>query len=452
MGITGPATYAQWQSRIFAVSWATYFAYYLCRLNMTVASTPLRETFSWSAADLGKVFSSLTLFYAIGQFVNGQLGDRFGARIITSLGILGSIGMNCAVFVLSRYAPPDVGPGGASLTLLICFWGANGFFQAMGWAPLVKVMANWFPLLGRGRVMGWFGTSYQLGAAAAVALATFLTGYYAHELSGDWRMVFLVPSGIFALVGVLFFLFVRDSPADLGVVDPSSTAASEMRIEPRPILHNILATVRDPKLLIIASAFFLLDVNRYGFVNWMPAFLDDSSPSNSSPLLANVEKAIKLVIHPLAGSVGAIVAGWATDRFFGGRRAPVVAILLVGLGIFSFAFVSVDPNDTFWVVSIVAMVGFCTYGPHILMVGHAAQDFGREQGSASAAGFIDCMGYIGATLAGWGAGILIERVGYAVTFQTFGYAAIAGAALISLLWRTRPVATRPHQSIRVGVR
>jgi len=50
----------------------------------------------------------------------------------------------------------------------------------------------------------------------------------------------------------------------------------------------------------------------------------------------------------------------------------------------------------------VAIIGFCTYGPHILMVGHAAQDFGKKSGAAGAAGFIDGMGYIGASLAGWG--------------------------------------------------
>ena len=113
---------------------------------------------------------------------------------------------------------------------------------------------------------------------------------------------------------------------------------------------------------------------------------------------------MKRCIHPLAGSAGAILAGWATDRFFGGRRAPVIVVLLAALGFFSVIFPYIDPNNTGLVVTVVALIGFCTYGPHILLVGHAAQDFGKKSGAAGAAGFIDGMGYIGASLAGWGAG------------------------------------------------
>lgn len=90
----------RWQRRIFWTVWVTYFAYYLCRYNVPVANAQLRETFSWSKTQIGWVFSGLTLAYAVGQFVNGQLADRFGGRAIASLGVLGSVLMNVAVFIL----------------------------------------------------------------------------------------------------------------------------------------------------------------------------------------------------------------------------------------------------------------------------------------------------------------------------------------------------------------
>jgi sugar phosphate permease len=149
---------------------------------------------------------------------------------------------------------------------------------------------------------------------------------------------------------------------------------------------------------------------------------------------------MKLCIHPLAGSAGAIAAGWATDRFFRGSRAPVIAILLAVLGISSVLFPYIDPCQTWLIVLIVAIIGFCTYGPHILMVGHAAQDFGRKEGAAGAAGFIDAVGYIGASLAGLGAGILIDKpeYGYRTTFIVFGSAAFLGSLLICIIWKARP--------------
>jgi sugar phosphate permease len=81
------------------------------------------------------------------------------------------------------------------------------------------------------------------------------------------------------------------------------------------------------------------------------------------------------------------------------------------------------------------------------MVGHAAQDFGHKQGASGAAGFIDCMGYIGASLTGWGAGRLIDHfnandpaklLGYRNTFILAGICALAGTALSCVLWKVRP--------------
>ena len=113
-------------------------------------------------------------------------------------------------------------------------------------------------------------------------------------------------------------------------------------------------------------------------------------------------------------------------------------MLLALLGLFSFAFPHVNPANTGLVVLVVALVGICTYGPHILMVGHAAQDFGKKSGAAGAAGFIDAVGYIGASLAGWWAGTLIDARGYETTFVVFGSAALLGALLAALLWKAGP--------------
>ncbi|MFH0794540.1 MAG: MFS transporter [bacterium] len=435
----------RWQLRTFTAVYVTYFTYYLCRLNMPIAKTDFSRAFDWSAADFGKVLTALTIFYAIGQFVNGQLGDRFGTRKISSLGALGSVVMNLCVFALVMLASPAGPDHGLTLTLLIVFWGANGFFQSMGWGPMVRLMAHWFPTEGRGKVMGLLGTCYQFGAAAASLLAIFLTGEFARKMGGDWRLAFLVPSVILGAVSLWFYLVVRDSPADLNLQSiPEESNASEERGAPEQpgsrttLWQNVGATLSNPYLWLVAGVFFMLDLNRYGFVNWMPAFLDEHADKNASPLMAGFGKMMKICIHPLAGSVGALTAGWATDRFFGGRRAPVIVLLLVPLGLLSIWFPHIHSGNTVLVVTVVALVGFCTYGPHILMVGHAAQDFGKKSGASGAAGFIDCIGYIGASLAGWGAGRMIDANGYQLTFSVFGVAALVGAAMACLIWKAGP--------------
>ena len=378
--------------------------------------------------------------YAVGQFINGQLADRFGSRLIASLGVVGSVSMNIAVFLVTLLMSPENTNPRTILLFVVIFWGANGFFQAMGWSPMVRIMAHWFSSKNRGKVMGFMGTCYQFGAAFSWFLAFFIVTYYAQKMGGDWRIAFLVPAGLFAIVGVIFFVYIRNAPEDVGLPTIEAEDDSEDKLSvngQRTIGQNVLRTLRNPYIWIIALAFFFLDLNRYGFVNWLPQFLAESGESIGIGGFG-FKEVMKRIIHPLAGSAGAITAGWATDRFFQGRRAPVIAMLLVVLGISSIIFPYLDPNNSGLVIFVIAVIGFCTYGPHILMVGHAAQDFGKKSGAAGAAGFIDGMGYIGASLAGGGAGVMIMRYGYEFTFVFFGLAAILGALLVCLIWKAGP--------------
>lgn len=411
---------------------------------MPIALNPLGEAYSWDESQLGMILSSLTIMYAIGQFVNGQLADRFGARRIAGVGIIGSVVMNLAVFAIVFWADPRTANSNMVLWGLMFFWGINGFFQAMGWTPMVRVTAYWFESERRGPLMGWLGTCYQFGGAFATLLAFFLVGRYVSEWQGDWRAVFWVPAVLFALVGVFFYWSMRNRPEDVGLppvnLEPEDTEANADDLASHPsIISNMMRTLSNPYIWVVALSFFMLDVNRYGFVNWLPKYLDPTGGiAEGASALGHFKQVMKICIHPLAGAVGAVVAGWATDRFFGGRRAPVIALLLLALGLLSILFPFLDTNNTLLIVGVVALIGFCTYGPHILMVGHAAQDFGKKSGAAGAAGFIDGMGYIGASLAGYGAGRLIVSRGYEQTFIIFGFAAILGAAFATIIWRVKP--------------
>ena len=86
--------FGSWQIKILLTSWITYASFYLLRVNYSVALPLIQDEFGFSRTDVGIVASSLLAAYAIGQFVNGQLGDKFKARRMIAVGLITSATLN----------------------------------------------------------------------------------------------------------------------------------------------------------------------------------------------------------------------------------------------------------------------------------------------------------------------------------------------------------------------
>src|SRR5205814_2797822 len=87
----------------------------------------------------------------------------------------------------------------------------QGLWQASGWAPLGKNMGEFFSQRERGGVMGFWCTSYALGGF----IASVIAGYAAK--SYGWRYAFFVPAGLLAVIWIVFLLFQKNRPEDLGL-------------------------------------------------------------------------------------------------------------------------------------------------------------------------------------------------------------------------------------------
>ncbi|MHC4166108.1 MAG: MFS transporter [Planctomycetota bacterium] len=162
MASTLTPEYRSWRHRVFAVSWLAYAGFYLCRKNFSIAMPLLNRDLGFTKDNLAMFLFFYSLFYALGQFYNGFLSDKFGPRLIVGIGLFLSI--LATVFM------------GFSATLLLfgLLWCVNGIGQSTGWSGTVKNMAPWFRRKERGIVMSWWATCYVIGAIAATALATFV--------------------------------------------------------------------------------------------------------------------------------------------------------------------------------------------------------------------------------------------------------------------------------------
>ena len=392
---------------------------------MSIAIPGIMDEFGYTKTLMGGILTALFGAYAFGQFVNGQLGDKFGGRIMISLGLILSAVFNL-LFGFSSI-----------LTAMVIIWALNGYVQSMGWGPSVKTVANWFPRRMRGRIGGILGSSYQLGNAFSWVLAGFLAGFL------GWRWLFWVPAMFLAAAAIHWYIRGRNAPEVIGLPSLEEEEHGKTREEASPDHHlgfryTLGKVLSSPHIWCLAFGLFFLNIVRYGFVDWAPTYMFEVQ---KAPISVAAYKAMAI---PLAGSLGAIFAGWLSDKVFHFRRAPASAIMLLALGFFTWLFPQIPGAN--WVASlmVLVMIGFLTYGPHVAIVTYAPMDFGTRKAAASVAGFIDGMGYIGAALTGVISGFLADRFGWNAAFYLWMGGALAAAALMFSMWNYRPEAEEYH--------
>jgi len=391
---------------------------------MSIAVPGIMEDYGLSKTAMGGVMTALLIAYAAGQFINGQLGDKFGARKLITLGILVSALLNIA-FGFS-----------AGLTVMIAIWALNGYFQSMGWGPSVKTIANWFPSTIRGKMGGFLGSSYQIGNAYSWALAGFVTGLL------GWRWAFFVPAIIFLASGIHWYIRGRNAPEEVGlptIEDEAQKVESQVTEDHHlGFGHTLSLVLTDRRIWIVAFGLFFLNIVRYGFMSWAPTYMFEVQKAAISTA------AYKAVALPLAGSLGALCGGWLTDKFFQSRRAPVAAIMLLLLGLFAWLYPRVPAES--WGLSLLCLlvIGFMTYGPHVLIVGIFPMDLGTRKAASSVTGFIDGFGYIGGGLTGILSGWLIDSYSWDAAFYFWVISAIIACILMVTLWRYKPEKREYH--------
>ena len=374
---------------------------------------PLEGGLGLSSQETGWILASLKIAYGFGQLLNGQLAERISARRLLAIGMFGSAALN----ILFGFS--------TGFYFLLFVWAMNGYCQSLGWPPTVRVVGNWVPVLRRGNAIGIIGTGYQV----TLGLTYFVAGQAA-ELLG-WRGALFVPAVVLVGAGIFMLVFLRENPTmdHLSAFDAAAHVATSA-VNRDSWLSNILLTLSNPALWLLGLALGLLNACRFGFLDWGISHL------------MNVQKigvgkaTLTYVVLAFGAVAGSYVAGWATDRIFGGRRAPVVCILLVCLGVLTLCYESVSRISALGTILLLIVIGFCIYGPQVLLVGTAPADLARRGTAAAAAGFVNFLGYMGASAGDVVTGYLKDpkNGGWQVVIYVWAGWAFGAAVFASLLW------------------
>jgi MFS family permease len=191
-------------------------------------------------------------------------------------------------------------------------------------------------------------------------------------------------------------------------------------------------TLYNPALWLIGLALGLLNACRYGFLDWGVTHLMETQQ-------VGVGKAgLQYGVIAIGATAGAYLAGWATDRFFGSRRAPVICLLMILLGALTLVYHFAAGWNAIATMGLLVVIGFCVYGPQVLLVGTAPADLAHRGTAAAAAGFVNFLGYMGAATGDVVTGYYSadEHGGWQVAIYIWAGWAFAGAAITAILWNT----------------
>ncbi len=438
-------SYRYWRIRQMYSTFIGYAVYYFVRQNMSIAMPLMEKALGITKTSLGAFLSLHKILYGVSKFLNGMLGDRANPRYFMVVGLFLSALMN----ILFGFS--------SAVVTLGVFWMINGWFQGMGFPPCARVLSHWFSPKERGTTWSIWNSSHQVGALSILILAGYLakqevnftlhipfltaSGQPFSLHLGSWQLCFIVPALI--AIAVSFFLLnrLRDTPGSLGLPpvevyreeegtkaeDAGKTLDGEAF---RKFLRRYVFGNR--YIWYICFANFFIYILRYAFLDWAPSCLYQMKGvalHHAGWMTAGFE---------LFGAVGSIVAGYITDRYLNGRRAPVCVIFMLSTIGLIYLYWKAPAGNNWYITLLLVMLGFFIYGPQFL-VGVMTADQATKHAAATAIGLTGFFGYLSGIISGWGLGWTVQHYGWDASFVFLMICAVFAAFFFTLVWNARPV-------------
>lgn len=426
--------YKKKRLQIMLACFIGYAGYYLVRTNLNLAKPYLIDVMGFSKAEVGLIASALTIAYGISKFVMGNVSDRSNPRIFLATGLfLSAVANFCFGFL-------------PSIWILILLWFLNGWFQGMGWPACARSMVHWFSDRERGTKMAIWNLAHNVGGALSPLIAgasityftIWMTGSYNPDMKAShiWNVIFYVPA-IFSLICAVFVIwFLRDTPQSEGLppIEEFKNDYPEVNVDDRErelsgkeILVNYV--IKNKYIWILAIANVAVYIVRYGVVNWAPTYLTEVKGYTIT------HSAIQAALYEFAGIFGMLLSGWASDKFFHGRRAPMMVFFMSAVSLAVLVY-WLNPKGNFAIDSIALFaIGFLIYGP-VMLIGIAAVDLVPKKAAGTAAGLTGLFGYLGATVAEVGLGAIVQKYGWNTGFIFLLASCVISIFFLVLLWNT----------------
>lgn len=403
---------------IAALLFAAGMINYMDRAALAVVAPLISRDLALSPHQLGEVFSSFFLGYAIFCFIGGHLADRFGPRRVYA-GAMALWSLFCGLTAA-------VGGFVSLLATRIAF----GVGEGPMCATTNKSICNWFP---REEAASMIGITFA-GQPLGTALAGPIVGLAA--VAFGWRVSFVA----IALIGILWLLVWLAVMRDLPRQHRRVSAAERARIENSRESHapfeaasggSLAACLGRSSVLAVAGGLFAANYVLYFFLSWLPSYLV------SAQHFAMREMSLISTVPWIGGALGYVLGGLLSDALLRRSGNGLLARKLVAMGGLGAAalFVLAIP----FVTSAGAAVALITLAILCLMASPQAswamtQELVPAGRVGGVSGFVHFLSNISGMIAPTVTGFAVEYGGgYRGSFLLTGAVGLAGVAVIFFL-------------------
>ena len=396
------------------------------RAAPSVMMVPLEQEFGWNRTTISTAIGLNILLYGLMAPFAAALMARFGMRKVSAFALI------------------MIASGSALSTLVVSPWMLMmtwGVMIGLGTGSMAMVFAatitnTWF-YAHKGLVSG------VLSAGSATGQLVFLSTYAGLVETNGWRFVSIVVSLSALAVVPLVLIFMKDSPAKLGILrfgetpEIAAKVASDATQNPAPTnpAKNALVTLVDASknktFWALAIGFAICGATTNGLIgaHFIPSAHDHGMPETTAAGL--------LAVVGIFDVFGTIASGWLTDRvnprlllalyYFGRGIALMLLPVLLSDAIHPSLILFVVIYGLDWVATVPPTIAICN------------EVFGKK--GPIVFGWVFASHQVGASIAVIVAGAIRDQTGE-YTLAWFGAAALcAVAAWISFRIRKVPTST-----------
>lgn len=379
---------------------------YVDRASLAVGLPLIRHDLDISIAHSGVLLSAFLCAYAICQLPAGAAVDRFGARLLLSIGL--------ALWSLAQILAGMV----SSFWEFIGVRALLGLGESPQYPSCARVVADWFAPRDRGLATGVWNCSSSLGTAIAVPLLTLLMIHL------GWRWMFIAMGVAGLVVGFTFYCLHRD-PKHLRLSAAELEYLSSSESERQPV------SWRDWRRLFgfsttwgMVCGFFGIVYMSWLYFAWLPQYLEIQWH------LSIAKTGWMAAIPFTCGVVGSLVVGRVCDilsrRGFSTINSCKIPIVCVLFAVVVCTVLAAYSSSSLLAVGYISLSFFLVSGGSsaawAMATVAAPQDYAASLGSIQNFG-----GYIGGALAPLVTGYMVQATG---SFQSALLVA-AGVALLA---------------------